>query len=141
MAVEQTNRRDFVKMGAAVAGTVATWNATSYAKIVGANDRVRVGVVGCGDRMKGALIPSFLQHSKDLNFEFAAVSDIWSRRREEGAAYIEKLSGSHVDAVRNNDELYARKEVDAVLIATADFQHALHGVEAVEAGRDAYVEK
>jgi predicted dehydrogenase len=46
-----------------------------------------------------------------------------------------------VDTVRNNDELYARKDVDAVLIATADFQHAQHGVEAVKAGRDAYVEK
>ena len=43
--------------------------------------------------------------------------------------------------MRNNDELYARKDVDAVLIATADFQHALHGTEAVKAGRDAYVEK
>jgi hypothetical protein len=42
---------------------------------------------------------------------------------------------------RNNEELYARNDVDAVLIATADFQHALHGVEAVRAGRDAYVEK
>ena len=54
-----------------------------------------------------------------------AVSDIWNRRREEGAAYIEKLGGSTVDTVRNNDELYARKDVDAVIIATADFQHAL----------------
>ena len=42
---------------------------------------------------------------------------------------------------RNNDELYDRKDVDAVIVATADFQHALHGVEAVRAGRDAYVEK
>src|SRR5215471_2417046 len=114
MAGEQTNRREFMKMGAAVAGTVATWNATSYAKIVGANDRVRVGVVGCGDRMKGALIPSFLQHNKELNFEFVAVSDIWNKRREDGAAFIEKLCGGHVDSVRNNDELYARKDVDAV---------------------------
>ena len=46
-----------------------------------------------------------------------------------------------VDPVRNNDELYARKDVDAVIIATADFQHAYHGTEAVNAGRDAYVEK
>ena len=43
--------------------------------------------------------------------------------------------------MRNNDELYARKDVDAVIIATADFQHAYHGTEAVNAGRDAYVEK
>lgn len=142
MALEDANRRDFLKMGsAALAATAVSWNATSYASIVGANDRVKVGVVGCGDRMKGALIPAFLENSKDMNFEFVAVSDIWNRRREEGAAYIQKLSGSPVTPVRNNDELYARKDVDAVLVATADFQHALHGVEAVNAGRDAYVEK
>jgi predicted dehydrogenase len=76
-----------------------------------------------------------------MNFEFVAVSDIWNRRREEGAAYIEKLSGGKIDPVRNNDELYARNDIDAVLIATADFQHAQHGIEAVNAGRDAYVEK
>jgi predicted dehydrogenase len=137
-----SSRRNFVKAGgAALAATAVAWNASSYAAIVGANDRVKVGVVGCGDRMKGALIPAFCQHAKEMNFEFVAVSDIWNRRREEGAAYIQKLSGSSVAAVRNNDELYGRKDVDAVLIATADFQHALHGVEAVDAGRDAYVEK
>jgi predicted dehydrogenase len=139
----QTNdRREFLKMsGAVLATTAASWTATSYASIVGANDRVKVGVIGCGDRMKGALIPAFSQHAKEMNFEFVAVSDIWNRRRDEGAAYIQKLSGDTVVPVRNNDELYARKDVDAVLIATADFQHARHGAEAVNAGRDAYVEK
>src|SRR5579863_2964167 len=142
MNPNQNNRREFLKTGgAALAATAVSWNASSYAAIAGANDRVRVAVVGCGDRMKGALIPSFLEHSKEMNFEFVAVSDIWNRRREEGAAYVQKCCGSKIDPVRNNDELYARKDVDAVLIATADFQHALHGVEAVEAGRDAYVEK
>jgi predicted dehydrogenase len=142
MTANHQNRRDFVKTGsAALAAATVSWNASSYAAIVGANDRVRVGVVGCGDRMKQSLIPSFLQHTKEMNFEFVAVSDLWSRRREEGVAYIEKLGGGKIEAVRNNDELYARKDVDAVIIATADFQHALHGVEAVEAGRDAYVEK
>jgi len=142
MPFENSNRRDFLKTGsAALAATALSSSASSYAQILGANDRVRVGVVGCGDRMKQALIPAFLQNSKDTNFQFVAVSDIWNRRREEGAAYIQKLSGSPVETVRNNDELYARKDVDAVLVATADFQHALHGVEAVNAGRDAYVEK
>jgi predicted dehydrogenase len=142
MVTIDNNRREFLKAGgAALAATAVTWNARSYAAIVGANDRVKVGVVGCGDRMKGSLIPAFLDHSKELNFELAAVSDLWNRRREEGAAYIQKLSGIPVASVRNNDELYARKDVDAVLVATADFQHALHGVEAVNAGRDAYVEK
>jgi predicted dehydrogenase len=126
---------------AALAATTVSWNARSYAQIAGANDRVRVGVVGCGDRMKGGDLPAFQQSAKELNFQIVAVSDIWSRRREEGAAFIQKLCGNPVDPVRNNDELYARKDVDAVIIATADFQHAEHGIEAVNAGRDAYVEK
>jgi predicted dehydrogenase len=142
MALNESNRRDFLKVGgAALAATALASSAKSYGAIVGANDRVRVGVVGCGDRMKGSLIPAFLEHAKELNFEFSAISDLWSMRREQGVAYIDKLGGGKVATARNNDELYARKDVDAVLIATADFQHALHGVEAVEAGRDAYVEK
>src|SRR5246127_5966539 len=105
-----TNRRDFLKAGsAALAATTVPWNASSYAAIAGANDRVRVAVIGCGDRMKSSLIPSFLEHAKECNFEFVAVSDIWNRRREEGAAYVAKLSGSKVDPVRKNDELYAPK--------------------------------
>src|SRR5690242_9873277 len=89
MAPQETNRRDFLKIGSsALAATAVSWNATSYAKVIGANDRVRVGVVGCGDRMKGALIPAFQANAKETNFELVAVSDIWNRRREEGAAYI-----------------------------------------------------
>jgi len=137
-----TNRRDFLKLGsAATAVTAISWSASSYAAIVGANDRVRVGIVGCGDRMKQALIPSFQQHAKAMNFEFAAVSDIWNRRRDEGVAYVQKVCGNTIATARNNEELYNRKDIDAVLIATADFQHAQHGVQAVRAGRDAYCEK
>ena len=136
-----TSRRDFVKIGGAALAVAATQTAHSYAKIVGANDRVRVGVVGCGDRMRGGDIPAFLNSSKDLNFQLVAVSDIWKMRREDGAAYIGKLTGDKIDPVVNNEALYARNDIDAVLIATADFQHAQHGIEAVKAGRDAYVEK
>ncbi len=137
-----TNRRDFLKLGsAATAVTAVSWSASSYAAIVGANDRVRVGIVGCGDRMKQALIPSFQQHAKAMNFEFAAVSDIWNRHRDEGVAYVQKVCGNTISTARNNEELYNRKDIDAVLIATADFQHAQHGVQAVRAGRDAYCEK
>ena len=137
------NRRDFLKIGsAALAGSAVPWTASSYAAIAGANDRVRVALIGAGDRAKGALVPAFQDHAKELNFEFVAVSDIWNRRRDEGAAFIQKqCGGGPVASIRNNDELYARKDVDAVIVATADFQHALHGVEAVQAGRDAYVEK
>ncbi len=142
MILEDKNRRDFLKIGgAALAGSVVPWTATSYAAIAGANDRVRVALIGAGDRAKGALVPAFQDHAKELNFEFVAVSDIWNRRRDEGAAFIQKQCGTSIASVRNNDELYARKDIDAVIIATADFQHATHGVEAVQAGRDAYVEK
>ncbi len=142
MTLESANRREFLKTsGVALAATAVGWSAKSYAAIPGANDRVRTGVIGCGDRMLGGDIPAFVAHQKEMNFELVAVSDIWSVARERGAAKIEKVSGSKVDTVRNNDELYARKDVDAVIIATADFQHARHGIEAVNAGRDAYVEK
>jgi predicted dehydrogenase len=147
MAPEETTRRDFLKTtSAALAATAlpaasSLWTAKSYAAIPGANDRVRTAVVGCGDRMKQALIPAFSDHAKEMNFEFVAVCDIWNKRREEGKEYIKKVSGFDVEPVANTDALYSRKDVDAVLIATADFQHARCGIEAVNAGRDAYVEK
>jgi predicted dehydrogenase len=136
------SRREFLKVaGAGAASLALAPTASSYGSIIGANDRVRVGIVGFSDRCRSALIPSFLKLNTELNFEIVAVSDIWNRRREEGAAHIEKLTGKRPVLARNNDELYDRKDVDAVIVATADFQHALHGVEAVRAGRDAYVEK
>jgi len=142
MSLEHTSRRDFIKVtGTGIAGTALASSALSYAGILGANDRIRVGIVGFSDRCRDALIPSFLQHAGELNFEFVAISDIWNRRREEGAARLEKLTQKRPALARNNEELYDRKDVDAVIVATADFQHALHGVEAVRAGRDAYVEK
>jgi predicted dehydrogenase len=142
MGLEHSSRRDFIKIsGAGIAGTALASSALSYAGILGANERIRVGIVGFSDRCRDALIPSFLQHAGELNFEFVAISDIWSRRREEGAARLEKLTQKRPALARNNEELYDRKDIDAVIVATADFQHALHGVEAVRAGRDAYVEK
>ena len=115
----ETSRRDFVKIGGAALAVAATQTAHSYAKIIGANDRVRVGVVGCGDRMRGGDIPAFLNSAKDLNFQLVAVSDIWKMRREDGAAYVSKLTGDPIDPVANNEALYARNDIDAVLIATA----------------------
>ncbi|MEI6945879.1 Gfo/Idh/MocA family oxidoreductase [Paraflavisolibacter sp. H34] len=132
-------RRDFIKNTTLAAAGV--WTAQSYRRIVGANDRVRVGAVGFSDRHRSTLMPCFLHHYKELNFDFVAVSDIWKKRREEGAAQWKQHMGHEVTACRNNEEMYAKKLVDAVFIATADFQHALHTIEAVRAGCDAYVEK
>jgi len=142
MTGSNNSRRDFIKTAAlGAAGLAISSPASSYARIQGANTRVRVGIVGFSDRCRQALIPSFMMHAKELNFDFVAVSDVWNRRREEGAELLQKLTGHEIAKARNNDELYDRKDVDAVIVATADFQHALHGAEAVRAGRDAYVEK
>lgn len=142
MSDHKNSRRDFMKTATLGATSVLLGSrALSYERILGANDRVRVGVVGYSDRFRQALLPSFQLHAKELNFDLVAVSDIWSRRRDEGAADLGKLIGHEIAQTRNNEELYDRKDVDAVIISTADFQHALHGVEAVRAGRDAYVEK
>ncbi len=142
MPENNNSRREFIKTATiGAAGVMIGSRAASYANILGANDRVRVGIVGYSDRCRQSLIPAFMMHAKELNFDFVAVSDIWSRRRDEGSESLSKLVGHEIAKARNNEELYDRKDVDAVIIATADFQHALHGVEAVRAGRDAFVEK
>src|SRR6195952_146000 len=139
------SRRDFIKQSALTStGMIVganAFSASSYSRIIGSNDRVRVGVVGFSDRHKGSHIPSFMNHYKELNFDVVAVSDIWKLRREEGAAVWKEKMGHDVTACRNNEELYDKKLADAVFISTADFQHALHAIEAVKAGCDAYVEK
>jgi predicted dehydrogenase len=134
---------------AGAAGIAISSRASSYARILGANDRVRVAFVGPGDRARDALIPAFLHLAGELNFEPVAVCDIWNTRRDEGAAFVAQKadelkipSGSEQLAkARNTDELYSMKNIDAVIIATADFQHAYHCMEAVRAGKDVYVEK
>ncbi len=141
----KNSRRLFIKQsalaGAGVFAAKAGFSAKSYNRIMGSNDRVRVGVVGFSDRHKGSHAPCFMNHYKDLNFEIVAVSDIWKKRREEGAAFWKEKMQHDVTACRNNDEMYSKKLVDAVFLSTADFQHALHTVEVVKYGWDAYVEK
>src|SRR5690606_35289903 len=130
-----------VAAAGAYAATSMGFTAKSNARIIGANDRVRVGVVGFSDRFRSSLLPAFLASNKELNFDIAALSDIWKYRREEGRAYLQEKLGHDVKACINNDELYNQKNLDAVIISTADFQHALHTIEAVKAGCDVYVEK
>lgn len=143
MSNTANSRRDFIKLATAGAAglAVGSTRAAAYAHTLGANDRVRVGIVGFSDRFKDALLPALMKNAVAQNFEIVAVSDIWSLRRDEGAEHIGKLTGKAIAKARNNDELYDRKDVDAVIISTADFQHALHALEAVRAGRDVYVEK
>jgi len=151
MSEESKSRRDFLKTAATTAAGLAftvarpgssfAMPASSYSKILGANDRVRVGIVGYSDRFRGAHLPVYGTLGKEQNFEFTAVSDIWSLRRDQAVAGVAKATGSKIKAYRNNEEMYGAKVVDAVVISTADFQHAYHGVEAMQAGMDAYIEK
>src|SRR6187455_1387072 len=139
------SRREFIKKAAVTSAGIymgsVGFSAKSYGRILGANDRVRVGVVGFSDRHRGSHIPCFMNHYEELNFDVVAVSDIWKKRREEGAATWKDKMGHDIVACRNNEELYDKKLADAVFISTADFQHALHAIEAVKAGCDVYCEK
>lgn len=138
----KTSRRKFIKQAAwAGIGTSIAFSAKSYSNILGANNRVRVGVIGFSDRFRYSMLPAFLNHHQELNFDITAVSDIWKIRRDEGQLHLKEKLGHDVKAFRNNEELYDSKNTDAVIISTADFQHALHTIEAVRSGCDAYVEK
>src|ERR1051325_616598 len=86
----KNSRRRFIKnttmAGAGLLAAKAGFSAQSYRRIIGSNDRVRVGVVGFSDRHRDAHMPCFMNHYKELNFDLVAVSDIWKKRREEGVA-------------------------------------------------------
>jgi len=141
------NRREFIKkvsagsVAMAIGGAGLGLSAKSYGQALGANEKVRVGIVGFSDRFRGSLFPCFMNHAKELNFEFVALSDLWNRRRDEGKVFVKEKTGWDVALCRNNEELYDMKDIDAVIISTADFQHALHLVEAAKNKKDAYCEK
>ena len=138
-------RREFIRTGLLGTGGLMIGGLGLDAKVLKnakkANDRVRVGIIGFSDRCRNSLIPSFMGHAQELGFEIVAVSDIWKRRREEAVAFFKQKYDINVKTFRNNEELYESKMCDAVIISTADFQHATHLIEAVQAGCDAYCEK
>ena len=140
-----SHRRTFLKQTAQATAATAIasmgWTAKSYGNIIGANDRVRLGVVGFSDRHKQSHIPAFMNHYKELNFDIVAVSDIWKVRREEGVSFLKSEMEHDIIGCKNNEELYSLKDIDAVFISTADFQHALHTIEALKANKDIYCEK
>src|ERR1700733_1283661 len=110
----KSSRRDFIRKSsmagmATYMGTLG-FSARSYRNIIGANDRVRVGVVGFSDRFKDAHLPSFKMAYKDLNFDIIAVSDIWKKKREEGQAYLKQKLDHDILPCVNNDALFNIKE-------------------------------
>ncbi|MDR0349169.1 MAG: hypothetical protein LBH90_06735 [Tannerella sp.] len=100
--------------------------------------RVSCLKIGFSDRSLHSLIPSFQACADELGFEIVAVSDLWNRRRDEAGAFMQEKYGKKIKAFRNNEELYDSRMCDAVIIATADFQHALHCNDTMTALPDTY---
>jgi predicted dehydrogenase len=139
MKQERITRRQFVGRSAATA-TATAMAATSYARVVGANDRLSVGIVGCGERMS-ALMQEVRRFGKKQNAEITAVCDIWNQRREEYAAKVGEWYGTAPRKCRTLADICALGDVDALVIATPDFAHSPHLAFAVKAGKDVYIEK
>lgn len=133
MTTTHVSRRTFVKTSTLAAGALAL-PAASYSAIVGANDRIRFGVIGCGGMGTGHL-HSLMKRSEEDNLKVIAVSDVYQRRLSQAKSICQGIG--YIDYRK----LLERKDVDAVLIATPDHWHAKISIEAMEAGKDVYVEK
>lgn len=119
------NRRELL------AGAMVT--AASVARIKGANDQLRLGLIGCGSR--GTYVGDFMRQAP--NTEFVAFCDVYQTNAEKARAKLNPAGTTFKDM----RQLLDRKDVDAVLIATPDHWHAPATVAACAAGKDVYVEK
>ncbi|MEY4570770.1 MAG: hypothetical protein RLZZ398_2209 [Verrucomicrobiota bacterium] len=139
------NRREILRTGSlGTLGLLASQSfqsARAQTRVAGSNERIRIGIVGFSDRLSSTLLPAYKAVADAFNCEIVGVSDIWNRRRDEAKAYLTKNFGQEIPTYRNNEELYEKAKPDAVIISTADFQHAIHAIEAIEAGCDVYCEK
>lgn len=139
------NRRKILRTGSlGTLGLLASQTfqtALGQSRVDGANERIRIGIVGFSDRLTSTLLPAYKAVRDQFNCEIVGVSDLWSVRRDDAKAYFKKNFNQDIATYRNNEELYEKAKPDAVIISTADFQHALHAIEAVQAGCDVYCEK
>lgn len=138
MSACHASRRDFIKIaGAGVATTALTATASSYANILGANDRVRVAV--CGVRGRGNDHIHGFSHVPGT--ELAALCDIDENVSQQRAGEIEKRGLPKPKSYVDIRKLLEDKEIDAVSIATPNHWHSLMAIWAVQASKDVYVEK
>lgn len=110
-------------------------------RVIGANDRIGIGIIGCGDRGRRALLSGVLEFAEETNVEVRAVCDIWRQQRETAAAQVTQARANDPKQIEMYHDLLAIPEIDAVVIATPDHLHCTHLIAAVEAGKDVYVEK
>jgi predicted dehydrogenase len=124
------SRREFAGVIAA-----STWTARSYSQIAGANERLGIGVIGCGGMANVHMNRLLKLREKSDNFEFVAVCDLYDKRRDAAA----QLTGGK-PFTRYHD-LLAEKGVDYILNATPEHWHSHVTIDAIEAGKHVYNEK
>jgi predicted dehydrogenase len=124
------SRREFAGVIAA-----STWTARSYSQIAGANERLGIGVIGCGGMANVHMNRLLKLREKSDNFEFVAVCDLYDKRRDAAAQFT-----GGKPFTRYHD-LLAEKGVDYILNATPEHWHSHVTIDAIEAGKHVYNEK
>lgn len=125
----ESTRREFVKQAALGTAALAAF---SPARVLGANDRVRVGMIGVGGRGQDLL----KQVQQVPNAELVAIADIYSLRREQA-----KQLAPAIETLDDHRRLLDRKDIDAMIVASPLHIHQLHFVDVLAAGKDLYSEK
>ena len=125
----KNTRRDFVKQS--VLGTAALL-AYPPARVLGANDRVRVGMIGVGGR--GQELLKQVLELRDI--QLVAIADVYSRRREEA-----KKTASGIQTLDDHRRLLDMHDIDGVIVASPLHIHARHFMDTLAAGKDLYAEK
>lgn len=136
MTATSMSRRNFLAAGSAAITAGLALNSRAF----GANDRLSIGIIGTGDRA-GSLMADLAKLRDSHNVAITAVCDVWRPNREAAAARVEKWFGNAPFATSRFQEILAREDIDAVVIATPDFGHTPIMIEALKAGKDVYVEK
>ena len=127
-----SSRRSFIKQTLSTSAAMVASGWFPSGRVLGANDRIRIGLIGGGDR--GQEI--FRTALRVPNVEGVAVADIYTRRLDEVKQIVPGIK-----TYSDFRQLLDDKSVDAVLIATPQHLHALHFVPAIQAGKDVYQEK
>ena len=136
MSNQRLPRRQFLASSVGLAAAVAT----SRPARVSANDRIGVGIVGCGSR--GTYLLDQLIAAEPGGVQIVGLCDVWTLAREKMAASLTtKLPGQTPMLYARHQDLLSTPGLDAVVIATPDHAHCAVLVDAVRAGKDAFVEK
>ncbi len=130
MGTTTIGRREFL---ATTAAGAAAWTLFP-ARVLGANDRIRLGMIGAGGR--GQELLEQLLKLENANAELVAVADVYTRRHAEVKALV-----PGVTAVTDHRRLLDMKDVDAVIVASPLHIHARHFTDTIAAGKDLYSEK